>query len=129
MIPDIEMVRKKAIDNEEQEIKVKVNFREVFEAVKKEAIEYFYRYITSKINNQLIHGKFAKEVLRYDEVYQFILRDLCFNCNDQNGAEIMKELSNRILTDYTDGGYTIEVERILIGVKNKIDCFIFKVKF
>lgn len=129
MIPDINLVREKSIDyqNQQREAKARRNIR--FREIESEVVPYFYNKLESDINNLLLSGQEVWIDFEYKDVHDYVQSTYQFYLEDYECFIIMDSVVNRIDSNYTKAGYGFKLDRLVMAGSHFDDSYRLNITF
>lgn len=106
MIPDINLVRERAEELERQEEEEKQRQLQEYILMKDKIADHFYAKIEDAINKSLLEGKKYYNDLLFQDIYTYADEsEMHLYLTSEECESIAKEIIERIMNNYTDGGY------------------------
>ena len=108
MIPDINMVREKALAKAKNANESNGKLDLIFKT-----INHFYDELSAYMNDQLRGGSFASCKLEYWAIRGYMQNTLRVELDNDEYFEILDAIFNKIQMEYTSAGYTVFVKKVV----------------
>lgn len=112
MVADINKAREQAKFNESEDQRKKEERRKSFEDYKEKTVNYYYWVYENKFNRVLLDGMPVKKSIYASDLIEHISKEFRFDCTDNEGYEVLVELTKKISQAYRDGNFTVSTHSV-----------------